>query len=389
LNNFNFYSPTKILFGKGEESNVGSEVARYTTKVLLVYGQSSIKKNGIYDSVIKSLKGSNIAVIELSGVQPNPRLSLVYEGIKLCKEQDVEFILAVGGGSVLDTAKAIAVGVPYSGDVWDFFLGKKALEKALPVGTILTLPGTGSEASNSCVISKEDENLKRGINSDVIRPVFSILNPEFMYTLPAYQTACGLFDAMSHVLERYFTRTKNADLTDRYCESTLRTFIKFAPIAINDPTNYEARAETTWASKLAHDGSLSCGRIADFGSHKIEHELSGLYDVTHGAGMAVIFPAWMKYMYKQDIPLFAKFAARVFDVEPNYENLEETALEGINRLQQFIKSIGLPTTLAELEVPTNEFERMAKSATSNDTKTVGEFLKMTSKDIIAIYELAK
>lgn len=389
MNNFSFLSPTKIIFGKGEEKNVGNEVLNYADKVLLVYGQNSIKKNGIYDSVIESLKGNNIEVFELSGVQPNPRVKLVYEGIKICKENDIKFILAVGGGSVLDTAKAIGVGVPYDGDVWDFFVGKATAIATLPVGAIVTIPGAGSESSNSCVISNDEGNLKRGINYEMIRPVFAILNPEFTYTLPAYQSACGIADAMTHVMERYFTRVKNVDLTDRYCESTLRTLIKFAPIAINDPTNYDARAEIVWACKLAHDGSLHCGRVMDFGSHKIEHELSGLYDVTHGAGMAVIFPAWMKYMYKQDPALFSKFATRVFDIEPELNNLEATALKGILKLQQFFKSIGLPTTLEELNVPTDEFEKMAKSATWNETRTIGEFVKMTSKDIINIYELAK
>lgn len=389
MNNFSFLSPTKIIFGKGEEKNVGNEVLNYANKVLLVYGQSSIKKNGIYDSVIESLKGNNIEVFELSGVQPNPRVKLVYEGIKICKENDIKFILAVGGGSVLDTAKAVGVGVPYDGDVWDFFVGKATAKSTLPMGAIVTIPGAGSESSNSCVISNDEGNLKRGINYEMIRPVFAILNPEFTYTLPAYQTACGVADAMTHVMERYFTRVKNVDLTDRYCESTLRTLIKFAPIAIKDPTNYDARAEIVWACKLAHDGSLHCGRVMDFGSHKIEHELSGLYDVTHGAGMAVIFPAWMKYMYKQDPALFAKFATRVFDIEPELDNLEATAIKGILRLQHFFKSIGLPTTLEELKVPTDQFATMAKSATWNETRTIGEFVKMTSKDIISIYELAK
>lgn len=389
MNNFEFYIPTKIIFGKNEEKNIGTHVAKYTNKLLLVYGKSSIKKSGLYDSVIKSLNDNNIEVIELSGVEPNPRLNLVHKGIELCRQNNIEFILAVGGGSVLDTAKAIGFGVPYEGDVWDFFLGKKAVKTSLPVATIMTIPGSGSESSNSCVISKEDENLKRGINSELIRPVFAILNPEFMSTLSPYQIACAVADSMTHVMERYFTRVKNVDLTDRYCESTLRTLIKFAPIAMDDPTNYDACAEITWASKSAHDGSLHNGRIADFGSHKIEFELSGLYNVAHAAGMAVIFTAWMKYMYKQDTALFAKFATRVFDVEPDFDNLEKTALEGISRLQQFFKSIGLATTLTELGVPTNDFKRMADSVTKNDTITVGNFVKMTSKDVINIYELAK
>jgi len=389
MNNFEFYIPTKIIFGKDEEKNVGNEVSKYANKILLVYGKSSIKKNGIYDSVIGSLKSNNIEVMELSGVQPNPRLNLVHQGIELCRQNNIGFILAVGGGSVLDTAKAIAFGVPYKGEVWDFFLGKATIKKSLPVGAVITIPGSGSESSNSCVITKEDENLKCGINSELVRPVFAVLNPEFMYTLSSYQTACAVADAMTHVMERYFTRVKNVDLTDRYCESTLRTLIKFAPIVMKDPNNYDACAEITWASKVAHDCSLQNGRIADFGSHKIEFGLSGLYDIAHAPGMAVIFPAWMKYMYKQDVALFAKFATRVFDIEPDLENLETTALEGISRLQQFFKSIGLPTDLKELGVPTDEFEKMANMVTRNDTITVGNFVKMTSKDVVKIYELAK
>lgn len=387
--NFEFYIPTKIIFGKDEEKNVGTAVSKYSGKILLVYGQNSIKKNGIYGSVMASLKDNNIEVFELSGVQPNPRLSLVHKGIEMCKQNDISFILAVGGGSVLDTAKAIAFGVPYAGEVWDIFLGKDTIKKSLPVGAVITIPGSGSESSNSCVITKEDENLKCGVNSELIRPVFAVLNPEFMYTLSPFQTACAVADAMTHVMERYFTRVKNVDLTDRYCEATLRTLIKFAPIAMKKPQNYDACAEITWASKVAHDCSLQNGRIADFGSHKIEFGLSGLYDIAHAPGMAVVFPAWMKYVYKQDAALFAKFATRVFDIEPDLDDLEVTALEGIKRLEQFFKSIGLPTNISELGTPINEFEKMAAMVTKNDTITVGNFVKLTSKDVIKIYELAK
>ena len=340
--NFDFLSPTKIIFGRGTESRVGEETAKYGKKVLFLYGGGSIKKTGLYDKVVQSLRESGVEFIELYGVQPNPRLSLVKEGIKICREKGIEFILAVGGGSVIDTAKAIGVGVPYDGDVWDFYVGKAVPVKSLPVGVVLTIAAAGSEASKSSVITNEDGWYKRGLNVEVIRPKFAIMNPELTFTLPPYQTACGTADIMAHIMERYFTNTPNVELTDRLCEGALKTVINNTLIALEEPDNYDARAEIMWAGTLAHNDLLSTGRIGDWTSHQIEHELSGIYDIAHGAGLAIVFPAWMKYVYKHNISRFAQFATRVWNVDYCFECPEKTALEGINRLQEYFRRIGLP-----------------------------------------------
>lgn len=389
MNNFTFLISTKIIFGKDTEELVGSEVKKYSSRALLCTGGGSIKKSGLYDKVIRSLKENGIEYIELSGIQANPRLSLVYEGIKLCRENKLDFILGVGGGSVIDTAKAIAVGVPYEGDVWDFYSMKKMPEKALPVGDILTIPATGTEASISSVITNEKGMYKRGLNTELIRPVFSILNPELTYTLPDYQTACGACDMMAHIMERYFTNVENVDLTDRLCEAILKTIINNTPIALKDKTNYAARAEIMWAGTNAHNGLLDPGRIGDWASHGIEHELSALYDIAHGAGLAIVFPAWMKYVYKHNINRFVQFAVRVWDVDLSFESSEAIALEGINRMMEFFKKIGLPVTLSDANITEDKIEEMADKCTNKDTKTVGNFVKLNKQDIINIYNLAK
>lgn len=389
MDNFTFHNPTKIIFGKATENKVGAEVKRYSQKVLLCYGGGSIKRTGLYDRVINSLKENNIEYFEISGVKPNPRLSLVKEGIKLCREKNINFILAVGGGSVIDTAKAIAVGVPYEGDVWDFYVGKARVKAALPVGTILTIPAAGSEASNSSVITNEEGWYKKGLTTDYIYPVFSILNPELTYTLPAYQTACGAADMMAHIMERYFTNTDNVELTDRLCEATLKTIINNVPKAIEDPEDYNSRAEIMWSATIAHNNLLNTGRIGDWASHAIEHELSAIYDIPHGAGLSIIFPAWMKYVYSHDINRFLQFSARVWDVDFHFSSPEEIALEGINRTMNFFKSIGLPVTLREAGISDDKFEEMAGKCTNFGQHTVGNFVKLTRDDIINIYKLAK
>ncbi|NLM12012.1 MAG: iron-containing alcohol dehydrogenase [Clostridiaceae bacterium] len=387
MNNFTFQCPTKIIFGRGTEDQAARELKPYGNKVLLHYGGGSIKKSGLYSKVVKSLKDEDFEIFELSGVKPNPRLSMVYEGIKLCREKNIDCILAVGGGSVIDSAKAIAVGVPYNGDVWDFFIGKAMPEAVIPLGVILTLPATGSEASNSCVITNEDGWYKRGLNIDLIRPKFSILNPELTYTLPPFQTACGVADIMAHVMERYFTNTPHVELTDRLCEATLRTVIKNTPVVMENPRDYDARAEIMWAGTIAHNGLLGTGRQEDWTSHKIEHELSGIYDIAHGAGLAVVFPAWMKYVYKINVNRFVQYAKKVWDVETNLSDPEATALEGIKRLEQFFKSIGLPTTLKELDIPSDRFEEMAQKCVK--FTPIGGLKRMTSEDIVNILNLAK
>ncbi len=387
MQNFVFQSPTKFIFGKETEYKVGKEVKKYTNKVLLHYGGGSIKKSGLYDRVIKSLQEEEIEFIELSGVQPNPRLSMVKEGIELCKKGDIHFILAVGGGSVIDSAKAIAAGVCYKGDVWDLFNEKGSLAQALPIGVILTLPATGSEASKSTVITNEDGWYKKGYNNDLLRPKFAIMNPELTFTLPPYQTASGVSDIMAHVMERYFTNELNVDFTDRLCEATLKSMIKNLPLALKNPEDYAARAEIMWAGTIAHNGLLGTGRIEDWASHKIEHELSAIYDVTHGAGLAVIFPAWMKYVYKNNMSKFAQFAVRVWDVEPDFDHLEDTILRAIEKMKNFFQQCGLPTTLKELNILDDRLEEMAEKCTENGP--VGGLVKLYKKDVLNIYHLAK
>ena len=342
MDNFIFYNPTKIIFGKGTENQVGREVIQYSKKILLHYGGGTIKQTGLYDRVTASLAEAGVEYLELAGVRPNPRLSLVKEGIKLCRENGIDFILAVGGGSVIDSAKAIAMGVPYPGDVWDFFTSKAALKEALPVGTILTIPAAGSEASTATVITNEDGWYKRGCNSDIIYPRFSILNPELAFTLPKYQAACGISDILAHIMEGYFTNTLHVELTDRLCESTFKTVINNAPLVLEQPENYDAWAEIMWSGTVAHNNLLSTGRVGDWASHDIEHELSAIYDVAHGAGLAAVFPAWMKYVYRHDLARFAQYAVRIWNVEPSFRSPEKTVLEGIKRLEAFYQSLGLP-----------------------------------------------
>ncbi|MBU0591569.1 iron-containing alcohol dehydrogenase [Candidatus Micrarchaeota archaeon] len=381
MDDFTFQCATKIIFGKGTENNVGEETKRFSNKILLHYGKESIKKSGLYDRITKSLKQVGISYVELSGVVPNPRLSLVKNGIELCKENKIDFILAVGGGSVIDSAKAIAVGVYHDGDVWDFFSKGIQPKKALPIGVVLTIPAAGSEASNASVITNEEIHRKSAFLSELVRPKFAILNPELTFTLPKFQTACGIADMMAHVFERYFTNSADVDLTDKLCEASLRSIIKNARIVIANQQNYDARANIMWASTLAHNGLLGTGRIEDWASHGIEHELSAFYDIAHGAGLAVIFPAWMNYVYKHDVKRFAQFAKEVWMI--NESDDEKAALAAIEHTRLFFKEIGLPTTLKELHINNEKFEQMAKRCEGR-----GSFVKLTKEDIIKIYEIA-
>ncbi|MEM1557580.1 MAG: iron-containing alcohol dehydrogenase [Thermoproteota archaeon] len=385
MEDFEFQCPTKIIFGRGVEERVGEEVVKYSRKILLHYGSGSIRRIGLYDRVVKSLNEAGIESVELSGVKPNPRLSLVKKGIEICRDEKIDFILAVGGGSVIDSAKAIAVGVPYKGDVWDFFTRKAEPKEALSVGVLLTIPGAGSEASPSSVITNDEDLRKLSITTELIRPRFAIMNPEITFTVPPYQTACGVADIMAHVMERYFTNVRHADLTDRLCEATLKSLIKNAPIVIREPNNYDARAEIMWASTIAHNDILGTGRIGDWATHIMEHELSGLYDVPHGAGLAVLFPNWMRYVYKHRVDIFVQFAIRVWNVEPDLENPEMVAIEGIERLRSFFKQIGLPTTLKELGVPDNRLEEMALRCTDNGSSKIGNFVKLSKDDVLNIF----
>ncbi len=387
MENFTFYAPTYFDFGKGAEEHVGKLVRRFGgSKVLLHYGGGSIKKSGLYDTVKKCLEAEKIAVVELGGVKPNPRSGLVYEGIELCKKEGVDFVLAVGGGSTIDSSKAIAAGACYDGDFWDFYSGKAKIEEALPVGTILTIAAAGSEGSMNTVITNEENGIKTGAASEALRPRFSILNPAFTCTLPPYQTAAGATDIMIHVCERYFSNTTEVEVTDRLCEALLKTIIHEAPRVIENPDNYEARANIMWAGMLAHNNVCGVGRVQDWASHHIEHELSALYDVTHGAGLAVIAPAWMRYVLKINPHKLVQFAERVWDIEPQATE-EETAMKGIEAFEAFLKSIGMPLTFEEIGADEKDAELMT-SKLLRSKPTEGNYVKLTADDVMNIYHYA-
>ena len=363
MESFNFYSPTEFVFGRGRESECGELVKKYGgSKVLLHFGGASAEHSGLLAKVRDSLLKAGVDFIELGGVKPNPRDSKVYEGIELCRRENVDFILSVGGGSCIDSSKAIAVGVLYDGDFWDFYAGKAKIEKALPVATVLTIAAAGSEGSASSVVTKEDGGLKRGIGSDLIRPKFSVLNPEWTCSLPAYQTACGATDIMAHVFERYFTNTPEVEITDRLCEAVLLTMLKEVPRVIEDPNCYEARANIMWAGTVAHNDIVGVGRSQDWNSHGLEHELSGLYDVAHGAGLAVIMPAWMEYVMHHNVMRFAQMACRVFGCQMDFENPENTAKEGIKKFRRFLSRIGMPINFEELGAKAEDIPFLAQSA---------------------------
>jgi hypothetical protein len=389
MNNFNYRRITRFVFGKETETAVGRLVKKEGgTKVLIVYGGGSAIRSGLIDRVKESLDNEDIHYCEIMGVKPNPSDDLVYEGISICKEEGVDFLLGVGGGSVIDTAKAIAIGSLYDGDFWDFYGGMKKVEKALPVGTICTIAAAGSEGSGSSVITQEETKLKRSSKSERIVPVFSILNPELTITLPEYQTSCGITDMLSHVMERYFTNTKDVELTDRLCEGTMKAVINQAYKLIENPENYEARANIMWAGVVAHNNSLGMDREQDWSSHKIEHELSGMFDIAHGAGLAIVFPAWMKYVMNHDISRFVQFAHRVWDVDVDYNDLEMTALKGISQYEKFMKDIGMPIRLNELDITEDDIDKLVKQLGLKDGETTGSFVKLNKEDIKNIYKLA-
>ena len=387
MNNFTFYSPTYFVFGKNTEKEAGHYVKRFGgSKVLLHYGGGSVVRSGVLDRVKASLAEENIDFIELGGVKPNPRSGLVYQGIQMCREEGVDFILAIGGGSAIDSSKAIAAGVEYEGDFWDFYEGKP-ITKALKVGTILTIAAAGSEGSGDSVITKEEGMKKRGASGEAIRPAFSILNPDLTMTLPAYQTACGSTDIMAHVFERYFTNTKEVEITDRLCEGVLLTMVKEVPKLIADPQDYEARANIMWAGMVAHNNIVGVGRDQDWASHGIEHELSALYDCAHGAGLAVIFPAWMTYVLKHDINRFAQVAVRVWGCHMDFANPEVTAKEGIERFKKFLTSIGMPINFRELGALEEDIPKLVENM-GDDSDTWGSFMKLKKQDVEKIFRLA-
>ncbi len=389
MRDFTYQSPTRILFGRSALEAVGSESAARGSKVLLHYGGGHIKKTGLYQHITRLLQEAGAAWVELGGVAPNPRLSLVREGIALCRREGVDFLLAVGGGSVIDSAKGIAAGVPYEGDVWDFYEDRGEPQAALPLGVVLTIAAAGSETSRGSVVTNEATGLKRFVNSDLLRPAFAVLDPELTCSLPAYQTACGAADIMAHIFERYFTNEPHVELGDRLCEGAIKTIIHTVPVALAYPENYDARAEIMWAGTVAHNDILGVGREEDWASHNIEHELSALNDVAHGAGLAIIFPAWMKYVYRRNVARFAQFAVRVWDVEPCFDDMETTALEGIARTKAFFASAGLPTSLREIGIGEEHFDHIVRNCKLNPDDTVGGFVKLDTEDIRNILAIAK
>jgi len=385
---FNYYTPTKVVFGKNKDGQVADLIKEFGgTKVLIHYGGGSVIRSGLLKRVTDKLDEAGIKYVTLGGAVPNPRLSLVYEGIELCKKDNVDFILAVGGGSAIDSAKAIGYGVVNEGDVWDLYDYKKQATGCLSLGVILTLAATGSEMSDSSVITKEEGLVKRGYSSDYCRPKFSILEPELTMTLPDYQTACGCTDIMMHTMERYFTNGGNMEITDALAEGLLKTVKKNAIILRDDPNNYDARAEVMWAGSLSHNGLTGCGNDGgDWMTHKLEHELGGLYDVAHGAGLAAIWGTWARYVYKDCLPRFKKFAINVMEVEATGSD-EQIALRGIEAMEDFYRSINMPTNLRELGVNPTEEELvdMAHKCAVGVGGAKGSAKLLNEEDMLAIY----
>lgn len=391
MNNFTFFSPTEFVFGRGKESQTGELVKSFGgTKVLIVYGGGSVKRSGLLDRVETSLAAEGIAYVELGGVQPNPIDTKVYEGIELGRKEQIDFILPVGGGSTIDTAKAIAVGIPYDGDFWDFYLGKGEIKAAIPVATVLTIPAAGSEGSGDSVVTKVDGMHKLAIGTELLRPKFSIMNPELTFTLPANQTAYGIVDMMAHIFERYMTNTENVEVTDRVAEGILKAIINETPKIFADPNNYDARANIMWAGTIAHNGLCGVGRQEDWMTHCMEHEVSGLDDkVAHGAGLAILFPAWMTFMASHNPKKVAQLAVRVFDVCPEGKTEEAIALEGIAALKAFFKSINMPQSLTEIGFTTEHVEKMVtRFHEHNGNPVEGVYYTMTPEVTKAIYTIA-
>lgn len=383
---FNYMVSTKVLFGKNKIERLGEELKQYGKNILFVYGRGSIKKNGLYDSVTNIFSRNSIVYHELPGVQPNPRITSVRQGIKLCREQNIECIVAVGGGSVIDCAKTIAAGFYHEGDPWDLFLlGDSTIKKALPIGTILTFAGTGSEMNGNAVISNEETEQKLAIHNDVLRPRFSILDPTYTFTVPRNQTAAGTVDIFSHILEQYFSPTKDAFVQNRVAESLLKTCIYYGPIALTEPTNYEARAQLMWTSSLALNGLLSYGRITDWATHSIEHAVSAAYDVTHGAGLAILTPYWMQYVLSEETTeKFVEYAQNVWQVKG--KNDLAVARKGIEKTREFFTDLGMPKTLRDVGVQENKLEDMAeKTVLYGD---VGKFKKLGKNDVLTILKNA-
>ncbi len=389
MENFTFYAPTYFVFGRDTENEAGEYVKRFGgSRVLIHYGGGSVVRSGLLDRVKESLERQDIQYVELGGVQPNPRSGLVYEGIELCRREKVDFVLAVGGGSVIDSSKAIAAGAVYDGDFWDYYEGK-IVESALPIGTVLTIAAAGSEGSPDSVITKEDGMYKRAATGEAYRPKFTIMNPALTQTLSAFQTACGITDIMAHLYERYLTNSTEVEVTDRMIEALLMTMIHEGPRVIENPDNYEARANIMWAGMMAHNNSCGVGRSQDWSSHNIEHELSALYDCAHGAGLAVVMPAVFNYNLIHDVTRFVKAAVRVWGCPMDFERPERTARAGIEALRRFLISIGMPRNFEELGAKEEDIEYLAHTACYGDNRTgiLEGFVNFTQEDVEKIYRM--
>ena len=392
MKDFNFYAPTRVVFGRESEEKLPQLVQQYGgRKVLVHYGGGSARRSGLLDKVFAMLSEAGIPYVELGGVVPNPLLSKVREGIDLCRKQQVDFILAVGGGSVIDSAKAIAYGVGYEGDVWDFWDGKAVPQSCLPVGVMLTIPAAGSEMSSSCVITNDEGMLKRGINSDLCRCKFAIMNPERTFTLPPYQTAAGATDIMMHTMERYFSKYEDATLTDAIAEALLRTVKDAVFEVLKNPEDYRNRAAIMWASSLSHNDLTECGTEKDFASHRLEHELSGLFGVTHGAGLAAIWGSWARYVMDRHVSRFVQFAVNVMGVTNDFTDPKATALKGIEAIERFYKAIGMPTSIPALigrPVTEEEIQTLVDKCSRGGKITVGAMEVLGPAEMTAIYHLA-
>lgn len=391
MENFNYYTPTRVVFGRGAENQTGELVKQQgSRKVLVHYGGHSAKKSGLLERICHSLEETGIDYVSLGGVVPNPRLSLVYEGIKLCRKEQVDFILAVGGGSVIDSAKAIGYGIANEGDVWDFYEGKRQATSCMPVGAVLTISAAGSEMSNSSVITNENGWLKRGYNTDYCRPKFAVMNPELTMTLPKYQTASGCVDIMMHTMERYFNQSDNMELTDGFSEHLIRTVMKNAKILMEHPDDYNARAEVMWAGSLSHNGLMGCGTDGgDWASHQLEHELGGMFDVAHGAGLAAVRSSWARYVLDARPERFARFAVKVMGVEPGADDIE-TALKGISAMEDFYHMVEMPVRISEMGINLTEeqIRELAEKCSHFGKRTIGCVKKLDQEDMYQIYKNA-
>jgi Uncharacterized oxidoreductases, Fe-dependent alcohol dehydrogenase family len=393
MRDFNYYAPTEVVFGKQSEEQVAHLVKKYGgSKVLVHYGGQSAKRSGLLDKICNLLQEEGIDYVMLGGVVPNPRLSLAQQGIELCRKESVDFILAVGGGSVIDSSKCIAYGVGFEGNVWDIYLGKATPTTMLPVAAVLTIPAAGSEMSESSVITNEDGDVKLGYSNNLSRPKFAIMNPERTFTLPPYQTAAGVTDMMMHTMERYFTKDDDMDLTTDLAEAALRSMKNAIFAVLKNPENYRYRAQIMWGGSLMHNGLTGCGVSDDWATHQLEHELSGMFDVTHGAGLAAVWPSWARYVMYENLSRFVRFAVNVMDVPNDFTDPETTALKGIEAMERFYHAIGMPINIKELigrEITDGEIKEMVRKCSRGNTHTCGCLKGLKAEDMEAIYQMAK